>query len=30
MRDIDQVKALLGIVVFELGLLIGLLWAAVA
>ena len=27
MRDIDQVKALLGVVVFELGLLIGICWA---
>lgn len=30
MRDIDQIKALLGVVVFELGLLIGICWAAVA
>ena len=30
MRDIDQVKALLGFIAFELGIAIGLLWAAVA
>lgn len=27
MRDIDQIKALLGFIAFELGLLIGICWA---
>lgn len=30
MRDIDQVKALLGFIAFELGIVIGLLWAVIA
>lgn len=30
MRDIDQIKALLGFIAFELGLLIGVAWTAVA
>ena len=29
MSDLDQLKALLGFIAFELGLVIGLLWAAV-
>ena len=29
MKDIDQVKALLGFIAFELGLCIGLLWVVV-
>ena len=30
MRDVDQLKALLAVIAFELGLVIGLLWAVVA
>ena len=30
MRDIDQVKALLGFIAFELGIVIGLLWVVIA
>lgn len=30
MRDVDQVKALLGFVAFELGIVIGLLWVVIA
>ena len=29
MRDIDQIKALLGFIAFELGLIIGLVWVEV-
>ena len=30
MKDLDQVKALLGFIAFELGIVIGLLWAVIA